>query len=213
MSNVGVNLLAGDSVVSFDEGMSSTLKDDIMDCLLHAQLSADARYDKRRMWQPWIEEYKAQLWRAGGQRTGAVIPRPSKISRLSTLSSLRLVTSGAASSPPLQKLLKQSLDTLMASEHAQTFFNTWFTSGRSESFQVVSCETDRGGGANVLVCGLELTTKALGPGRFFWEVLAGEMTVVANGAACRFTAQGYAPHRQRVQDFLVRQARQAIVEL
>lgn len=218
MSRMGDCLLAGDSLISFGEGISQDLRADIMDCLLYAQLSADARYDKRRMWQPWIEAYKSQLWRVGGQQTGAVSPRPFKLSKLSKLSSLRLDVSGAAASPHLQALLKQSLDALMSSDHAQIFFNSWFSSGRSESFQVVPCEADGAGGATLLICGLQMTTKPLGSSWFFdpllfWRKLAGEMTVIANGAACRLTPQGYEPHRQRVQDYLENKAKLHITEL
>jgi hypothetical protein len=212
MSSTGVSLLAGDSLISFGEGISQALRADIMDCLLYAQPSADGRFDKRKFWQPWIEEFKSQLWRTGGQQTGAVIPRPKTINGLATLSSLRLDVLGAASSPQLQSLLKHSLDALMTGEHAQTFFNSWFSSGRSESFQVVPCESDGSGGATILVCGLQLTTKAVGSGLFPWQVLAGEMTVIANGAACRLTSQGYEPYRKSIQDYLKDQARK-IVEL
>lgn len=213
MSSIGNCLLTGDSVISFGEGISQAFRADIMDSLLYAQLSADARYDKRRMWQPWIEEYKAQLWRSGGQQTGAIIPRPKKINGLAKLSSLRPDVSGAASSPYLLQLLKQSLDALMASDHAQIFFNSWFSSGRSESFQVVPCEADGRGGATILICGLQMTTKSVGSGLFFWQVVAGEMTVIANGAACRLTTQGYESHRKNIQDYLKDQAKQQIMEL
>ncbi|HEY0286266.1 MAG TPA: hypothetical protein VGC62_04545 [Pseudomonas sp.] len=206
-------LLVGGNLVSFGAGISQDLRDDILDCLLYAQLSADKKHDRGQGWKRWIEQYQRVILQKGSQLTGAINPTSLTIKRLSDLRYLPLNPTGTATSPQLRALMRTSLDMLLKSGHAQTFFNTWFSSGRSENFQVVPCEMDEQGGVTILVCGLQMTTTALSQNFFFWQALAGEMTVRSNGASFRLTAQSYEPYRKPIRDYLADNALRKILEL
>lgn len=203
-------LLMGDSVLSFSEGTPQSLRDDILDCLLYAQLSADKKHQKRRAWKPWIEQYQRVIYQKGSPLNGAIDPMHLTIKRLRDLRDLPLRSTGTATSPELRALLRSSLETLLDSTHAQAFFNSWFSVGRSESFQVVPCQMDERGGVTILVCGLHMTTTAISHAPFFWQALTGEMTVRSNGASFLFTEQGYAPYRKQIRDYLTDNALQEI---
>jgi hypothetical protein len=222
MSYNSSTLLVGGQLLSFGKGISNGLKDDILNCLQYVQLSASTRHDRNNVWKPWMDDYQQQLLQTGTRKTGTLAPARMNIKSVRDLKNLSLNVSGGAASHELKRLLDKSLDSLMDSDHAKTWFKSWFSSGRSQSFQVVPCESDGGNGARLLVCGTQITTYALdGQLPFYlrfnplslWYVLSGKMSVHALGAAFDFTAEGFEPHRDNVRRFLVEHAEREIVEL
>jgi len=213
MSSQSESLLMGSNLVAFAPSVPANLRADVMDCLLYAQLSADAKFDRSRTWRQWIEQYQRILYQKGARISGALNPVRLKIERLSDLSRIRHHLAGSATSPQLRVLLERSINELMNSDHAKTFFGSWFSAGRSESMQVIPCEATQDGGVNILVCGLQMTTTAFKPGIFFWEVLGGEMIVTANGGSFLMTEDSYAPFREPIASYLATQAQQVIQEL
>lgn len=195
-------ILFGDSVLSFGASIDQPLREDILDCLLYAQLSADKKHQKRAAWRPWIEQYQRVIYQNGSPLNGAIDPMNLKIKRLRDLRNLPLASRGTATSPQLRALMNSSLEKLLESEHAKTFFSSWFSAGRSESFQVVPCQIDEAGEVTILVCGLQMTTTAVSHSPFFWQALSGDMTVRSNGASFRFSTQGYAPYRDKIRGYL-----------
>ncbi|MGV8918260.1 MAG: hypothetical protein ACOH2R_10760 [Pseudomonas sp.] len=224
MSNNDMCLLVGRNLLSFGQGISTALRADIMNCLLYAESSADQRYDQRQDWKAWIKCYRDVIQQKGSQITGTINPSPLRVKNIKQARALALNATGRVNASRLQRLWVAAFDTLMASGHAQTFFNTWFGSGRSETFQVVPCESDGNGGVSILLCGLQMTTTALNTRFSFWDifsfsflrakkVVSGEMTVQSIGAAFRFTAQGYEPYRQSIEEYLRMQAQLEVIQL
>ncbi len=212
MSSQCESLLMGNNLLSFGASVSASLRSDIMDCLLYAQLSADKKYDRSRHWKPWIEQYQRVIYQKGGALSGAINPVQLTIQHLRELRYVPRQIAGSATSRELQVLLERSMQTLMEGDHARTFFSSWFASGSSETMQVIPCEASIDGGVNILVCGLQMTTR-MTPGFFFWDALSGEMTVRSNGASFLLTEESYGPYRRPIADYLARQAQQAIIEL
>ncbi|MBX8609913.1 hypothetical protein K5D65_22235 [Pseudomonas cichorii] len=205
-------LLMGRHLVTFGKQVEDGLKSDILDCLLYAQLRADARYPHTLRGWVWLDEYQRSIASTGGRQFGRVVRNALKIHGLRDLSR-RPAFLDVATSPSLRQSLVNSFDTLMNSELAQTYFNSWGTSGRSELFQVVPCERDANGNINILVCCLQMRTVALRPSPYLWQMLGGEMTVRYSGTAFRFEPEAYAPLRSMVQDALSREAKQEIIRL
>ncbi|MFJ4143467.1 hypothetical protein [Pseudomonas sp. NPDC089734] len=206
-------LLMGRHLVTFGEGIESDLKNDILDCLLYAQSSADSLFSRSRDGWRWQEEYQRSILSTGGQPFGRGARGRLKIHDLRDLSR-RAAFTELATSAELKQLLTTSFDALMSSEPARKYFDSWFaSSGRSESFQVVPCEAQENGRVNILVCGLQMRTSALRPARYFWQVLGGEMVVGYSGATFRFRREAYEPARSRVQEALFQKAEREIVRL
>lgn len=206
-------LVQGQNLVSFTAGISGQMRADILDCLLYAQLSADRKYDRRRSWKPWIDQYQRVIYKSGGRLTGAIDPGAVTIKRLRDLRSLPASAFGRATSAELRALLTGSLHKLLSGEHANTFFNSWFSSGQSESFQVVPCQANGTGGVDILVCGLQMTTRSVKPALVFWDTLSGDMLVRTNGASFSLTEQSYAPHREKISRYLTDVGKEAIAGL
>lgn len=207
------SLLQGRNFVSFTPGISAQLRADILDCLLYAQLSADQKYDRHRRWKAWVEHYQRIIYQTGGRLTGSIDPGVVTIRRLRDLRYLPASAFGRATSPELHALMAGSLQALLSSEHANTFFSSWISSGQSESFQVVPCRASGTGAVDILVCGLQMTTRAVQPGLLFWDALSGDMLVRTNGASFSLTEQSYAPHREKISHHLTDFAKKTIAEL
>ena len=213
MSHHNESLLVGSNLVSFGASISADQRADVMDCLLYAELSADGKYHRSHQWREWIEQYQRVIYQKGSRISGAINPIRLEMRSVRDLRKLPEQLMGQATSPELKQLLERSIQALMGSDHAATFFNSWFSKGRTETLQVIPCAANRQGGVNILVCGLQMTTQALAAAGYFWEQLYGLMTVRGNGASFLMTEESYAPYREPIARYLARQARQAIIEL
>lgn len=211
MSNNHDCVLVASNLVSFSQGMVPGLRQDLMDCLFYAQLAADDSFSPRQQWPAWLDTYQRSIGERGGRRTDYFVGDTLNIHRISELRRLRLPQS-VTGVPALGQLFVLSLDRLMASEQAKKFFGSWFSSGRSESFQVVPCIQNSEDEAIILLCGMQMTT-GLRPSRYFWKVLAGEMSVRYTGMAFSFSRQAFDPVRRSIRDALAARAAQEITRL
>lgn len=212
MSSRSDTLLMGNNLLSFEASIPGSVRDDILDCLLYAEQSADKKHDRSVQWKLWIEQFQRVIYQKGGGLTGSINPDQVVIEHIRELRYVPYMIAGSATSRELQAVLERSISTLLDSSHAKTFFNSWFSSGRSESFQVIPCVVGQGG-VNILVCGLQMTTRAFKPGRVPWEVLGGDLTIRSNGGSFLLTEDSYQPYREGIKAYLNRRARQAILEL
>lgn len=210
MSTLEESLLSGKNLVSFAHNIAPGLRQDILDCLLYAQLKADESVPHRDDWRTRQGAYQRSLEKNGANRYADVRDQRVKIHHLRDLRKLQLPVNR---SPELHQLYGRSLDKLMTSEHAQAFFSSWFTSGRSEHFQVVPCAMHSEDEATIVLCALQMTTTSLRPALYFWQILGGEMMVQAAAAGFRFSSKAFDPYRQAVQDTLSAHAAREILRL
>ncbi|QXG46909.1 hypothetical protein [Pseudomonas viridiflava] len=205
------SVLCGNNLVSFGDGIGADLRQDILDCLLYAQFRADDETSVQRNWRGWLETYRGSVDDAGAQRTAIIADSTFMIRRLRDLRHEPFLN--GFPSAELRELFSYSFDTLMNSGQARAFFNSWFSSGRTESIQVVPCVMGDDGKVSIMLCGLQMTTMTFRRGFFPWDVLNGEMRVDCAGAAYRFSRELFDPARSRVRDELASRAREAVIQL
>ncbi|MDU8499347.1 hypothetical protein RYB01_09135 [Pseudomonas syringae] len=211
MSDLDETLLAGANLLSFARDVEPGLRQDVQECLSHAQLVADNHHSPRMAWRSWLDAYQQAILATGGRRSAATNDTRLKIHSFRDLGRLQLTR--VDNSVELHRLYRSSLDRLLTSDHAKTFFSSWFTSGRSESFQLIPCAMHSEDEVTILLCSLQMTTTALRPALYFWQVLGGEMQVHAVGTAFRFSRQRFEPFRLMVRNTLVDRATAEIVNL
>ncbi|MFA0996268.1 MULTISPECIES: hypothetical protein [Pseudomonas syringae group] len=205
------SLLSGNNLVSFAHNFSPQLRQDILDCLQYARLVADDLHSPSQAWRSWLDVYQRTISSTGGRPESRIEEARLKIHRFRDIGKLRLPV--VSNSVELRRLYLHSLDSLLASEHAQAFFNNWFVSGRFESFQIIPCAMQSEDEATIMLCSMQMTTLALRPALYFWQILGGEMQVHTVGTAFRFNRQGFEPFRQTVQDTLSDRATAEIIGL
>lgn len=211
MSGDHDGLLAGSNLVSFASDVAPELRQDIIECLRYANICADALYSSRQNWRAWLSAYQQAMASAGA---ASFMSLPDQRLKLYSLRDIRrLKVPAVPNAQQLIQLYSRSVEKLLDSEHAQLFFGSWFSSGRSESFQVVPCAMQDEKEAVILMCGLEMTTMALRPGFFFWQIIGGEMQVRAVCMAFRFSRDRYEPFRKVVQETLVANAARQVMYL
>ncbi|RMN81338.1 hypothetical protein, partial [Pseudomonas cannabina] len=165
----------------------------------------------RQAWRSWLEVYQRTISATGGQPDARIEEARLKIHRFRDIGKLRLPV--VSNSVELRQLYLRSFDSLLASEHAQAFFNNWFVSGRFESFQIIPCAMQGEEEATIMLCSMQMKTLALRPALYFWQILGGEMQVHTVGTAFRFKRQRFDPFRQAVQDTLSDRATAEIISL
>ncbi|WP_122341630.1 hypothetical protein [Pseudomonas caricapapayae] len=211
MSDPDETLLAGSSLLSFARNVEPDLREDILSCLQYARLVATDRYSPGRAWRAWLNAYQHAILANGGRRSAGLNDVHLKIHSFRDVGKLQLPV--IDNTVELGQLYRSSFDRLLSSDHAKTFFSSWFTSGRSESFQLMPCVMHSEDEVTILMCSVQMTTLALRPALHFWQVLGGEMRVHAVGTAFRFSRQSFGPFRQTVQDALTGRAVAEIIRL
>ncbi|KPX73506.1 hypothetical protein ALP66_01151 [Pseudomonas amygdali pv. photiniae] len=211
MSDLDETLLAGANLLSFARNVEPGLRQDVQDCLHHAKLVADDQHSPRMAWRSWLDAYQQAILATGGRRSAVINDVRLRIHSFRDIGKLQLPM--VNNSVELRRLYRSSLDRLLSSNHAKTFFSSWFTSGRSESFQIMPCAMHSEDEVMILLCSLQMTTIASRPALYFWQILGGEMQVHAVGTAFRFSRKSFEPFRQTVQDMLADRAAAEIINL
>ncbi|MGV8902471.1 MAG: hypothetical protein ACOH2O_09650 [Pseudomonas sp.] len=205
--------LIGSSLTSFYSGMSEQERQDIKDCLLYAELYASEKFDRQQLWTSWMNRYQRGLLKLGFTLTGFIVENPIQIESARDFDRVTFDAMSKVGSAHLAELAHTSFSAMKSSEHAKVFLDSWFSTGRSESFQVVPCENLPSGELQVLVCGLNMTSRTVVEGPFFWNNINSEMTVRINGGSFAFNSTTYAEHRARVRTELGDQAKRYITEI
>lgn len=155
------SLLVGSNVIAFLPGVSREDRVDILDALLWAELSASDRYSREKKWEQWIDAYKAQLVGSGFTSRSPLSQKPVKVSNESGFRKEVAKLVRTINPPQLAGVAKSALDVMFNSDHARSFFSSWFNfnAGRSDNFQIVPCERGASGEINIGVCGLLMVTR------------------------------------------------------
>lgn len=190
-------LLSDNNLVSFSQEMSEQERRDVIDCLRYSQSLANRKHSRHQAWGRWLNTYQAGLFNNGFTLSGALLYEILSISDARELRHVMGKAIEAAGHQALSGLAATALETMLDSHHAQSFFEGWFTAGRSESMQVVPCRRDAAGFVEVMICGLQMHTEEMA-GSWFKRPTA-QMTITIDGAAFIYSAQAYAPYREKIR--------------
>lgn len=216
MSDLTTNMfVVGNNLLSFYPGATKEEKEDIQDALLFADLQASETFDRKQNWGPWINLHQQRLSGVGLSRMSSIEHKPVKVSKRADFSKRTSTLIHSIASPRLADVARKALYAMQNSEHAQQFYTSWFSAGRSDSFQIVPCEKMPDGSINIMVCGLQMTTltkpKLIIPiGIFPTWPLAYEMTIVMKGGLFAYHLSRYALHRERVNGELAKKVNEAV---
>jgi len=150
------------------------------------------------MWAKWIHHYQLGLYANGFLLSSALKTNSVTINRIQDLPSAAgtAIQTAGYSQPSismLNQLARSALDALLGSQHAQLFFRDWSHADRSQSFQVVPCMKNHRGEIDVMVCGMQMTSRTLRSAR-----PGAELTVLIDGGGYRYSKLTYDSHRNRV---------------
>lgn len=213
MSSQPRTLLGGGNLVTFGDSVSSQLCSDTMSCLLHAQHVADTKYDRHNQWASWVGLYQTTISLTGGRASDSLRPITMEIRSAPELRSLpaHLRGSVSATSRELQRLMDQSIHTLLQSDQSRYFLMPWFASAQDNTMQIVPCEASGGDAVDILVCGLLMKTRMLAVSGLFGKIAV--MRVEGAGSVFTLSEAQYAPYRERIEAYLAKRAIAEMVRL
>lgn len=199
------SLLMANNLVSFLPGIDAQERADIQDCLLLAELCAFEAYDRKRNWEGWINAYQQKLVTCGLSRTSVIDQKSAVFNKSKDFQRQAALLVARITSPRLAELAKSSLQLMFNSEHAKDFFSSWFSVGRSESFQIVPCEKRESGQIHIVICGLQMISLTKPKPWYSWISripmwpLNYEMRLLLKGGGFVFDSAQYALNRDRVR--------------
>jgi hypothetical protein len=193
----GKVVLVGQSLVSFSSHTTDVERDDILDCLNYAETRADRKYDRHRFWKRWINRYQAGLYNNGFRISGALVSNTFDVTHIREVPDVIRTAIEGSGHPQLGALGRSALERMLRSSHAQSFFKEWFSSGQSETLQIVPCRQLASGEIDVMVCGIRLVTEMVEGGWF--EAPTGRLQISVDGGAYRYSRDAYAPYREEVK--------------
>ncbi|GFM78701.1 hypothetical protein PSCICM_45200 [Pseudomonas cichorii] len=199
------SLLMANNLVSFLPGFDAQERADIQDCLLLAELCAFDAFDRKKNWDGWINAYQQKLVVCGLSRTSAIDQKSAVFKKPKDFQSQAALLVARITSPRLAELAKSSLQDMFNSEHAKVFFSSWFSVGRSESFQMVPCEKRESGQIHIVICGLKMLSLTKPKPWYSWISkipmwpLSYEMKLLLKGGGFVFDNTQYALNRDRVR--------------
>lgn len=209
MSNAQSNsVLTGNSLVSFSPGTSAEERGDILDCLTYTELRANKKFDRRTGWSKWLNRYEAGLYKNGFALSGALSNNTITVDNYRALPSIademiHTASRDATEHRELARLASSALNAMFESDQAQVFFRDWFSTERSESFQVVPCCRNESGHIEVMICGMQMITETV-EGSWFHRASA-LMTVSVSGGTYLYSREAYEPYRNKVESKLAEQ--------
>ncbi|MBC3951360.1 hypothetical protein [Pseudomonas folii] len=199
------SLILGSNLVSFLPGISAEERSRTLDCLMFCELRANQAADRVKQWDRWIDTFQRMLPVTGFIQTAVLGGAPVKVSNKKRFQRESKKIVGRINSPSLGKAAEDALNTMFESPQAQSFFSSWlnFSSGRSDSFQIIPCMKSHTGHIEIAICGLQMITRTklkpipVGPWPFTYE-----MTLTLRGGCYAFESTNYNANRERIEQDL-----------
>jgi hypothetical protein len=199
-----MTLLRGSNVVALTDGMSEQERADILDCLMYAQIKASERADSHTGWFTWINRYHGALLKAGLTFSGVLASQTRSISDKRELPFLASSLIESYGHQALGDLARSSLDALLKSRTANTFFQEWFVKDRTENLQLVPCLKASNGQIEIMVCAMRLITEST-EGSWF-ERPTSTMIINVEGGAFLYDQNAFGAVREKLRARLDRHA-------
>jgi hypothetical protein len=208
------SLLLGSNLVSFHSNITTSVRDDIKDCLLLAQLRASEQFCSEQYWPQWADAYRRTLISVGSNLTEVIDRSPVKVKKQKYFQGEAAKLVASMPSPSLAIAANDALAAMYRSDHAKNFYKSWFSSGRSESFQIIPCEKNVSGSIDIMLCGLQMVTrtKVSTVRPLFIPIwpFSYELTLLLKGGKFLFSEASYYPHRESVRAELRQRGAQGI---
>ena len=185
-----IKLLA-DSVVGQD-------RQDILNLMLCAELSASKKYNKNEQASQWMNHYQKRLIEYACTLEAFIAPGVTSVSDVQGFRELKFEIVGATGSQAFIAHAKASFAALQINKRVMDFFGGYSGRERTVTVNISSCELTESGGVLILFCGIQLSS-SIEIEKFFLDSEAYyDVIIRSNGGAFLFDRAKYATHRDEV---------------
>lgn len=204
--------IVASSVVSFYDGIDRQDRDDLFDCLLHADTFASQHFDPRKDYSNWLFRYRTRLEGRGWTLINPIKHTPHVIFQPADLGAATIAIIQSAGAKELADLTDAAWRSMQINHHADHFFSHSVRDGELARFQMVPCITDAGGTVLMLICAIRLTGSVDIRDFEFWTQTRREMLLRISGGVYRFDRTVYGKYREDIRNQLVSSSDRAIKE-
>lgn len=139
----------------FDQKITGQDRQDIMDLMLYANISASKKYNKNDQASKWMDYFQGRLVKYGCTLEAFVAPDMIVVSDLQGFRELSFKVVGAAGAQKFIAHAKASFAALQVNKKAIDFFRGYSGSERAITISISSCElTEKGDFNFVLWCAI-----------------------------------------------------------
>lgn len=179
----------------FAKNIADQDRQDIVDLMLYAEVSASNKYDKNEQGGKWMDYYQGRLVKYGCTLEAFVAPDVLVASDWKSFLGLTYKVEGVVGAQEFIGHVKASFDALQITKKAMFFFQGYSGSERAVTINISSSELTEKGTILLLFFGLQLSSSIEVKRFFFKDETFYDLTIRPNGGAFLFDRNKYATHR------------------
>lgn len=202
--------IVGTSVVSVQDQIDQQGREDIFDCLLHAEQFASHHFDPREDYCNWLFRYRTRLEARGLQLINPITHAPKVIFETADLDAVTFDITHSVGDRALADLALASWRSMKGHLYAERFLSHGLENGELARFQVVPCTLDTQGRTQMLICAIRLTGTVDNRDFDLWTQTRREMLLRVSGGVYRFDRTVYAKYRTQIREQLLTSSDDAI---
>jgi hypothetical protein len=202
--------IVGSNMVSLYDGIGAQDREDIFDCLLHADVFASQHFDPRTDYSNWLFRYRARLEVRGWTLINPIKHRPQVIFNPADLDTATIAIIQSAGDKELADLTHAAWRSMQINHHAHHFFSHGVRDGELARFQMVPCMNDPDGNVLMLICAIRLTGSVDTRDFDLWTETRREMLLRINGGVYRLDRKVYGRYREDIRKQLIGSSDRAI---
>lgn len=200
MSELAGAVVVGGCLLSFDFKVSLQDQQDIQDCLLYAELTANDKYREQASQKVWFECYKRKLLEVGFIQKSIVHNEPFRVSSVSQLLAIGQKLIGRLGSQRMGQLFEETYRALKLDKFALEFFQGNVERGGLGILKCAPCEYLKPGETVIYLFGMRVGTTVTEQDFFFWKEFDKEVLIVPDGGVYAFKRGVFENHRARVHE-------------
>lgn len=182
----------------FADDVAEQDRQDILNLMLYAQVSASKKYNKNEQANKWMDYYQGRLVKYGCSLGAFVAPDVIVVSDLQSFRDLEFKIVGVSGARAFIKHAKASFAALQVNKKAVDFFRGYSGAERAITVDISSCELTDKGAVLLLFCGVNFSSSIEVRQSFFHEEKYYDLIVRPNGGAFLFDRDKYAVHRASI---------------
>lgn len=183
----------------FAEDVVGQDRQDVLDLMLYAEMSANNKYNKNEQGSKWMDYYQARLVKYGCAMEAFIAPDILVASNWQGFLGLTYKIVGVVGGQEFIGHVKASFEALQITKKALFFFQGYSGSERTVTINISSCELTEKGAVLLLFCGLQLSSSIEVKTLFLEKKIEYDLTIRPNGGAFLFDRDKYATHRADIQ--------------
>ena len=196
---VAKGAVIGNGMIPLYDGIGASDRDDILDCLSHADGFASRVFDQKMEYHNWLFRYRTRLQQRGWDLINPVRHTPQVIFDAKELNAVSYRVFESVASRTLARLAQSAWSSMSTNRPPRAFFRAADRDGELGRMQLMPCVLEPDGDIMMLAYCIRLTGTVDTRDFDFWTQTRREMLLRISGGVYRFDRQVYARFRDEIR--------------